>query len=159
MGNIRTRWPGFGSGATVVVPVDRATWAPPAAPVTLAGVVFAPKRELHVTIVGKALGARLVPHEAEVAALFEPLDWSFRRTHRLVHVRRVVDGVVEQALVERIEQPAMAAFHGELARLLGAGLPVPPAHVTLYVAGTNDGIGLPDDETLARWAVGEIELR
>lgn len=119
---------------------------------------FAPKRELHVTIVGKALGARLVAREAEVAALFEPLDWRFARTHRLVHLRRDVDGTTEQALVERIEQPAMAAFHHALSRLLGDALPVPPPHVTLYVSGTNDGIGLPDEQALARWTVGVIDL-
>jgi hypothetical protein len=158
MVDMRTRWRGFGAGGTLVVPVDPATWAPPAAPVTLGGVRFAPKRELHVTIVGKALGARLLAREAEVAALYEPLDWRFARSHRLVHVRRVVAGTTEQTLIERIAQPAMAAFHHSLARLLGEPLPVPPPHVTLYVAGTDDGIGLPDEETLARWTVGEIEL-
>lgn len=160
MGNLRTRWPGFGSGATVVIPVDPATWAPPSAPFTLDGVRFAPKRELHVTVIGGALGARLrgAVDEQAVAARFESLDWSFRRLHRLVHVRRVVEGMVEQTLIERIEQPAMAAFHGELARLLGTTLPVPPPHVTLYVHGTTEGIGLPDEPLLARWSVGEVVL-
>ncbi|HET7844074.1 MAG TPA: hypothetical protein VFL14_07985 [Xanthomonadales bacterium] len=155
-----TRWPGFGPAATIVVPVDPATWAPPAAAVTIAGVRFAPKRELHVTVVGKALGARVrdALDEAHVAALFEALDWRFRRTHRIVHVRREVDGVVEQSLIERVEQPAMATFHDVLAQRLGTALPVPPPHVTLWTHGTDEGIGLPDEETLARWNVGEIVL-
>jgi hypothetical protein len=155
-----TRWPGFGPGGTVVVPVATATWAPPAVGVVLAGVAFAPKRELHVTVVGTALGARVraALHEADVAALFAPLDWTFRRTHRLLHVRRTVAGVTEQTLIERIEQPAMAAFHAALSRALGEALPVPPPHVTLYVHGTNEGIGIPDEPSLARWTVGEIVL-
>ena len=45
----------------------------------------------------------------------------------------------------------MAAFHQALGQLLGRALPVPPPHVTLYVAGTARGIGLPDPETLARY--------
>ena len=48
MGNLRTRWPGFGSGATVVIPVDPATWAPPSAPFTLDGVRFATDADLEI---------------------------------------------------------------------------------------------------------------
>lgn len=161
MAGIHTRWPGFGDGGTVVVPVDPATWPPPATAVTLAGVRFAPKRELHVTVVGSALGARVraaLP-EADVVALFEAHDWSFRRTHRVLHLRRTIDAKTEQTLVERIEQPAMAAFHHALSRRLGTALPVPPPHVTLYVHGTNEGIGIPDEASLARWTVGEVALR
>lgn len=158
--SLRTRWPGFGLAGTVVIPVDSATWAPPAAAIALAGVAFAPKRELHVTVIGTALGARLKAalRETDVAALFAPLDWTFRRTHRVLHVRRDVDGAVAQTLIERIEQPAMAAFHDALSQRLGAPLPVPPPHVTLYVHGTAEGIGIPDEESLARWTVGEIVL-
>lgn len=160
MADVRTRWPGFGPAGTVVIPVDPATWPPPATGVTLAGVAFAPKGELHVTVIGTALGAqaRDALPETEIAALFEMLDWAFRRTHRLLHVRRTRDGVTEQTLIERVAQPAMAAFHAALARRLGAELPVPPPHVTLYVHGTDEGIGIPDEASLARWLVGEISF-
>lgn len=154
------RWPGYGGSATVVIPVAPGAWPPPAAAVVVAGVRFEPKRELHVTVVGKALGARLRERcdEGEVAAAFAAQDWSFQRTRCLLHLRRVVDGATEQSLIERIAQPAMAMFHAVLSRLLGEALPVPPPHVTLYVAGTDEGIGLPDEAALARWIVGEIRL-
>ena len=48
----------------------------------------------------------------------------------------------------------MARFHARLGGLLGESLPVPPPHVTLYVRGDAEGIGVPDDATLAACRVG-----
>jgi hypothetical protein len=49
----------------------------------------------------------------------------------------------------------MARFHGWLGQALGRALPVPPPHVTLYVRGDAEGIGVPDEASLARYRCGE----
>jgi hypothetical protein len=48
----------------------------------------------------------------------------------------------------------MARFHAALGALLGRALPVPPPHVTLYVHGDAEGIGVPDAASLERYRVG-----
>ena len=158
----RVRWPGWTRQHTLLLPVPAADWPPPAGPVTIDGCTLQPKHELHITLVGKALGRRLqdaaqsgaiAPDAARAA--FEREDWRWTRTgHRtLLHAPpRRRGGPGRHALVEHVELPAMARFHGALGALLGSDLPVPPPHVTLYVAGSRQGIGLPDPDTLARYA-------
>lgn len=157
----QARWPGWTKARTLLLPVPPGDWAPPDQPVTVDGVTLQPKRELHITLVGTQLGKALqVAVEAgdidggAVRAAFEEQDWHWSRTGRrtLLHAppaRR--GGPPRHALIEHVELPAMAGFHQALGRLLGRQLPVPPPHVTLYVAGTDRGIGLPDPETLARY--------
>ena len=159
-------WPGFTQAGTVVLPVPEASWPPPSAPVVLHGCCFSPKSELHVTIVGSALGAGLRAElesntldEACLAAAFHAQTWQLERTGPCMRLRRLRESVGPEApadaasLIERIGLPAMAGFHAELGRLLGCGLPVPPPHVTLYTHGDESGIGVPDEATLLTLAV------
>jgi hypothetical protein len=159
----RGDWPGWAAADTLLLPVDPAAWSPPAMPIEHAGLAFAPKHELHVTVVGKALGARLrhaitTGHldEADVRAAFETQPWRARRSGWRVHLRKPgEDGAApKESIVELLAMPAMARFHSALARLLDQAAQVPPPHVTLYVRGDSEGIGVPDAETLARLRVG-----
>lgn len=156
----QARWPGWTAQHTLLLPVPPGDWAPPDAPVTVDGIALFPKRELHITVVGKALGRTLqsaedagrIPRDA-VREAFRREDWAWSRTGRttLLHAPpERAGGPRRHALIEHVDLPAMARFHASLGRLLGRALPVPPPHVTLYVAGT-EGIGLPDPETLARY--------
>ena len=158
----RARWPGWTKQDTLLLPVPPDTWPPPAAPVTVDGITLDPKRELHITLVGRRLGRELraaadagrIRADA-VRKAFEDLDWTWTATGSrtlLEAPAKRKGGPVRHALVEQLDLPAMAAFHGDLADLLGRSLPVPPPHVTLYVAGSRQGIGLPDRETLAAYA-------
>lgn len=148
---------------TLLLPVPRSRWAPPAGPVTLDGVELHPKEELHVTLIGSMLGSELrrslapARLDREIAALLDRLDWSFTRTGRCLLLRKASLGEghrrVAHSVIECIDMPAMADFHQALGKLLGRQLPIPPAHVTLYVAGRARGIGVPDPRRLRALAV------
>lgn len=158
------RWPGWTRQHTLLLPVPPADWPPPVEPVAIDGLVLLPKRELHITLVGTRLGKALrdaaqsgaIDRDA-VRTAFEREDWRWSRCggRTLLHAppgRR--GGPPRHALIEHVDLPAMPRFHAALGMLLGRALPVPPPHVTLYVAGTDQGIGLPDPETLVRLAAG-----
>ena len=152
-------WPGFTPKGTVILPVPGNRWPARRKPLALHGCRFRPKRELHVTLVGKALGARLKAAmnagaltEEDLASAFALQTWRCVRNGRCVRLRKAAaPGTTEAAIesvIERIALPAMAGFHDALGRLLRESLPVPPAHVTLYTHGDDEGIGVPDEATL-----------
>ena len=149
-------WPGLGPGGTLVLPLPEAeARVVRAAHVTLDGVRFDAKPELHVTLVGRGLGARLAMSIAarrftaeDVAQRFDALDWSYAPTDAWVWLRKPKDDVVAESLIELIDMPAMPVFHFALARLLGDVLASPPPHVTHFVRGDPEGIGVPDEATL-----------
>lgn len=150
------RWPGFTAERTLLVPVRDA----PSRPLVLDGVAFEPKRERHVTVVGRALGARLGEAiaagrfaEADLAHAFEALDWTHDDTDAYVWLAKDKDGVRAESIVELVAMPAMTAFHFALGRKLGEALAPPPPHVTRWVRGDPEGIGVPDEATLAALTV------
>jgi hypothetical protein len=147
-------WPGWGPAHTLVLPIDPRDWPPPSAPLDIAGRTYAPKHELHVTVVGKALGAELCAAIAagriDAAGLrrrFEGQRWRLR-------VRKPAPDDEVESVIEPVALPAMARLHAWLGEALGRPLPVPPPHVTLFVRGDAEGIGVPDAATLARLRVG-----
>lgn len=158
-------WPGFSDAHTLILPLDD---APPKAPLGIDGRRFAPKDELHATLVGGALGRELQAalgdrREAALRPAFEALDWSCARTGRgaLIekHGRRD-DGTTGAvaSIVEFVDLPALAHFHRWLGGLLGRQLPLPPPHVTLYTLGCATGIGIPTPAKLRAWCRGEVDL-
>lgn len=170
--NLSNSWPGFTATQTIILPVDVRAWPPPMAPLLLDGRRFEPKAELHVTLIGSELGARvqqaLAAHRFGESALeraFETLSWGYTRTALCARLAKLKHDpasprtrVEVGALIEMIELPAMAGFHVELGNLLGASLPLPPPHVTLYTYGDAEGIGVPDAATLAALTVERLKL-
>lgn len=160
------RWPGWSAARTLVLPVPAVAWAPPVVGVTLDGMAFEPKRELHVTLVGGTLGRELhvaLGKRALLQALrtaFEAQDWSFVRTRRWLLLRKVGDGKGKpgtcHSVIECIELPAMAPFHAAIGALLGRELPLPPPHVTLFTAGNAEGIGVASARQLRGYVVREL---
>ena len=53
--------------------------------------------------------------------------------------------------MEKVIVPGQEAFLRRVERRLGLQLPRPPAHVTTYVAGRLQGIGLPRTQLLVRY--------
>ncbi|GAB2517990.1 hypothetical protein [Lysobacter humi (ex Lee et al. 2017)] len=143
------RWPGWSDDDTLLLALDD---APPAQSVEIDGRRFQPKDELHVTLVGRALGAELRRAlggrlEAATRPAFEALDWSHAYTgeRRLIEASCTGDdgrrGPVA-SIIELVELPALPFFHRWLGELLGRQVAVPPPHVTLYTHGRARGIGL-----------------
>jgi hypothetical protein len=153
----------------LLLPVPAAAWAPPSDPLRLReGIELAPKPELHVTLVGTRLAGELrrvlgeAVRDAALDAATAQLDWRLWRSGRLLLLRkRDRDGArgrmrLRHALVEPVDLPAMTPLHRALGRLLGRQLPLPPPHVTLYVAGDRRGIGLPSRSMLRACRLREV---
>ena len=151
--------PAWTDAGTLLLPVAATVWPPPVAPLQLDGIAFAPKRELHVTVVGRALGAHL--HEAglqvEALDVAATLDWRFERCGQWLRLEASAGGRRRHSIIERIALPALATLHARLGARLGRQLAVPPAHVTLYTAGDDRGIGVPDAARLARHSVRAVD--
>jgi hypothetical protein len=153
-----TAWPGWSARDTLILPLDD---APPRAVIEIDGRCFEPKHELHVTLVGSALGRELRTVlgdrlDAATRPAFEALDWSPARTGRGALIEkpgRRDDGErgTVASIIELIDLPAMAHFHRWLGELLGRQLPVPPPHVTLYTHACAKGIGIATPAALRAW--------
>lgn len=167
-----SEWPGFTGKDTVVIPVDPRDWPPPVTGVRLDGLWFAPKRELHVTVLGTVLGAQVRQalaanriRIADLADAFRGLAWTCRRTGPCVRLAKTASRAQDDvraapgALIELVDLPAMADFHRALALMLGTMPRIPPPHVTLYTLGEDNGIGLPDATTLVALAVPLFDPR
>ncbi|WP_159016867.1 hypothetical protein [Cognatiluteimonas profundi] len=150
---------------TLVLPIPPRAWPPPPQAVTLDGLVFVPKRELHITLIGSVLGRELRaavagPLDAAIAAALAAQDWRFARSGRLLRLQKSIDddGSTQTvgSIIELVDLPAMAPFHAALSRLLGRPLPVPPAHVTLYTQGSAKGISVPGAADLQRLTVRAV---
>lgn len=161
-------WPGWTPQKTLVLPIPPERWPPPSTTVTVDGVTFQPKRELHVTLIGRGLGQSLHGEPGRrgfrvqsVREAFGRLEWNFSRTGQYLRLEKRElagrgRGRAIGAIIERIELPALAQFYDSLADLLGRKLAIPPPHVTLYTAGRSQGIAVPDVPTLQRLAVREV---
>lgn len=153
-------------GDSLVLPIAPDCWPPPRAGVELDGIAFTPKSELHITVIGNRLGRELrevfaAPWlAAAVGAAFDAQDWRFTRGGRQLVLRKsfIEDRRLRLAhsIIELVELPAMAPFHSELGRRLGRQLPLPPPHVTLYVAGRAEGIGVSSAPRLRAFTVREL---
>jgi hypothetical protein len=150
-------WPGWSDAGSLVIPVPLSAWRPPESAITVDGGAFAPKHELHVTVIGKTLGAavRARIDGPELRDAFGSQRWRLRRSGWRVRLRKAGDdGDFKESIVEPVALPAMARVHAWLGERLGCTLPVPPPHVTLYVRGDPEGIGVPDAESCRRLRVG-----
>lgn len=165
----RPGWPGWSQQKTLLLPIDVVTWPAPTAPVVLDGWHFVPKSELHVTLIGRALGQQLLasPGERRYRTLvartaFESLDWSYVREGALLRLEKHgAEGGPDDrmgAIIELIGLPALAEFYQQLGLLLGRELPVPPPHVTLYTAGKSKGIGVPNANALREFTVRPVRI-
>ena len=159
-----TAWPGWSETHSLVLPIDD---APPTDTRDIDGRRFEPKDELHITLVGRRIGAELHRAlgdrlDAATRPAFDALDWSHARTGEQVLIEtrgRRDDGSegVIATIVEHVDLPALPYFHRWLGGLLGRELPVPPAHVTLYTHGKREGIGIATRGQLRAFARRSID--
>lgn len=162
-------WPGWTPQKTLVLPIPRERWPPPSAPVSIDGITFQPKRELHVTLVSRGLGQALHGepgrrgHRVQsVRQVFSKFDWDFSRTGEMLRLEKRElagrgRGRVIGSIIEHIDLPALPRFYDELAELLERRIAIPPPHVTLYTSGRAQGIAVPDVATLQRLTVRQVD--
>lgn len=160
-----TAWPGWTKEHTLILPLDT---APPAQPLRIDGREFAPKDELHITLVGRALGRELAHAlgrrlDAATRPAFEALDWTHEPSgERLLIEKPGTTDAGERgtvaSVIECVELPALSFYYRWLGELLGRQLPVPPPHVTLYTFNKARGIGIPTAGRLRAWSRGPVEV-
>lgn len=157
-------WPGTTPDGALLLHLDALAYATAPDLLALPECTLARKREFHVTVLGRAVGAAIAAAigDDRLAAAWHEQDWRLKRTGVCRLLRRTQpadsrDGCSEPdtawSVIESIELPAMAAFRLAVARLARIELPIAPPHVTLYVAGDPGGIGVPDHTALAALSV------
>lgn len=83
--------PGWTPDRTLVLPLTAEQWPPPGEPALVDDVWFVPKRELHVTLIGRGLGQSLYPDPVRRQAVREAvtrLDWGFTRTGEQLQLKK-----------------------------------------------------------------------
>lgn len=141
-------WPGFSARGSLLLPLAAADFPGLERRLCVDGIDLLRKSEFHVTVLDRELGAHA--HEpapggapaARLPALFASLDWRWRRTGARWLLQETQAEALAHSVIELIEMPALNAFRRELAALLGEPVAPTPAHVSLYLAGTSEGIGL-----------------
>jgi hypothetical protein len=156
-------WPGFSPERAFVLPLQAGLMATPFGDrCELEGVRLERKSEFHVTVLNRdmARAAAAGCGKARLRALYESLHWVPRRTGRYALLRenkRSDAGTLEcWSLIEHLHLPAMLAFRAELAHALGVAFADPVPHVTHFVRGDPNGIGVPDARALDALRVREL---
>jgi hypothetical protein len=152
----RPPWPGFSARGSLALPLPAAAFEGLSAELAIDGLQLQRKREFHVSLCNRALGARLQapraggPAAARLPALFAALDWSWRASGERWLLLEAKQAGPAHSVVELLHMPAFARFRAQAGELLGEELPAAPAHVTLYVAGDPIGIGIDSQAAFER---------
>jgi len=156
-------WPGFRAERAFVLPLRAERMATPFGDrCEVDGIVLRRKGEFHVTVFSREMSraAAAAVGEPGLRALYEALHWAPLRTGRyaLLHDTKSTDvgPLACWSLIEHMELPAMRAFRAELAHALGRLFADPVPHVTHFVRGDPNGIGVPDTHALAGLLVREL---
>lgn len=163
-------WPGFSATNTLVIPVDRAQVGIRPYPLELAGRVFKPKQEAHITVLGSSLGTKVQQVIGDNPALqrqlsqtFESIDWTYTRTSDFRHLRRKryrpgTADVSEESVIMLVKMEAMDVFYQKLKDLdiIDKDVERPPAHVTLYTLNCDMGIGVHSEIELTELTLEKL---
>jgi hypothetical protein len=144
----------------LVIDVDMDAYGYQREEVEYAGSTFEPKNELHITILSKdaaeAVSQHLQAHPQDrdqVVRLIDDTQWDFKKTGELYYIKEAED---VETIIEMVDMPVLDDFFQKLAGIVKEELEVPPAHVTLYMRGTDKGIGLATQEEFDRLVVEEV---
>ena len=156
--------PAFAATGALLLPLEDRAMQPPSAPrVRIGGHWLRRKDEFHVTILGRALGPRLraLFDEPALQVMLASLDWRVQRLHAydfLGKLKPAPHGAVAcYSVIEHVRVPGMADLHAALAGRLPDVPPCPPPHVTHYVLGDANGIGVPDEASLAAYRIRPVQ--
>lgn len=155
--------PEFAATGALVLSLDARLMQPPTAPrVRLGGHWLRRKDEFHVTVLSRALGPQLraLLDEPALQVALAALDWRVERLHEydlLNKLKPAVHGAVAcYSVVEHVRVPGMEALYTAIAERRPDFPPCPPPHVTHYVLGDANGIGVPDAASLQAFRVRSV---
>lgn len=138
---------------------------------------FEPKREVHITIVGRDLGRELEELYASDPVIHARLKrivseapwrqagWRYQKMRSMYHVAdykqvESPEGETEivhaESIILMVEAPGVGTFFGQLSEIVGRPLEVPPLHVTLYTRNYPHGIGIPNRGTFNKLVIKEV---
>lgn len=146
----------------LIVKIDPQDYGYPQTRVKYKDTTLQPKDELHITVISQESAEKLAGFMKEnsgnrdkVRNLVYETDWSFRKQDRFFWIQGE-EGL--ETIIQMVEAPVMIDFFRELSQITGFGLEPPPAHVTLFMHGTDKGIGLPDRDAFERITKEKIDL-
>jgi hypothetical protein len=152
-------WPGRSGTGSVILPLPNAFDAS-LEPIHLPEAELTPKRELHITLLSTREAhavSQSVP-ESAWAAIFGKQPWHLVLTaHAYLLGEDKPTGKVWSVIAE-LEDASVNAFRQALSREAGVALPDTLPHVTLWVAGSDRGIGLGSREEFSQRLIREIPL-
>jgi hypothetical protein len=156
--------PEFAATGALLLALDPATMQPPSAPrVRLGGHWLRRKDEFHVTVLTRALGPQLraLLDEPALQMTLASLDWRIERLHAydlLNKLKPSANGAVAcYSVIEHVRLPGMAGLYEAIAERIPDFPPCPPPHVTHYVVGDANGIGVPDSASLQAFRVRAVQ--
>jgi hypothetical protein len=164
---MKSEWPGINIKGTVLIKLAYETFHLSKTLVLIDGIYFAPKDELHITLVGEEVGTILqnkikqVPKTSELLEhVFNDIDWSFKRSGPVHILSRPNKNIVQKSVIMLIDMPGVARFYQQLKllELIPDETAIPPAHVTLYTHNCPLGIGVPSEETLRSISVKSFSV-
>jgi hypothetical protein len=133
---------------------------------------FEPKEEVHITIIGRALGQQVkkaieenASVESQAKQAIAETDWTYEIKDRMYHVskdKRIEnpDGgskvIHAESIIVIAEVAGIRDFYEKLSRIIQTNLEVPPTHVTLYTYGDPDGIGLDNHADFERFVTRKV---
>ena len=164
---MRLVWPGFNEMGTVIIPLNLDSFCVAKHEVTVLDEIFKPKQEIHVTLIGKQLGAlilekMIVDHtiEEKLKTMFDGIDWSYRPIEQGHLLERTTGKVAQKSIILLLEMPGVDEFYDQLRYqgLIEPGVLTPPPHVTLYTRNCLRGIGIKNNDDLNRLSVKTLSI-
>jgi hypothetical protein len=151
----------------MILPIDSDRFTILAPFQTEQGTLLTLKTEFHITIIGSQLGRKLlvrlgtVEYQARLTQIAKTIDWDWTFQSKFYHLVKpktvtLPDGSTEILEAQSIIQMATVAgindFYAEISMLVSERLLPPPTHVTLYVYGDIQGIGIASQDDMMRYA-------
>jgi hypothetical protein len=155
-------WPGFNARGSLLLPLPEEHFELLAPTLEFEDLVFSRKREFHVTLLDRETGRHLRSLEARnevrptMRELFEGEDWAWRPADKRWLLHEHKDGVDVHSIIELVDMAGLTRFRHNVGRVHAERLPPVPAHVTLYVAGDDVGIGLASEAEFRRLRVRQL---
>jgi hypothetical protein len=146
----------------LLVKIDMESYGYNQQAVILDGRRLEPKDELHITVLSRDAAEQVARHmeqkpqgRQEMKNLVEQTEWSFHKQERFYHVSEDAE---TETIIQMVKMPGLEDFFRNLGELIGERLEIPPVHVTLFMRGTEKGIGLPTRQVFDELVQGRVEL-